>query len=91
MDPTKVKLDPYEQELEDNFEKMVPYPKDHPIYDQLKQAAKNYRRDKAISLRINSNTLKKIKAKAKIAGLPYQTLINTLLHQYVSGRIKIKL
>lgn len=47
-------------------------------------------RNKAISIRINSDDLDSIKRKADQAGMPYQTLINSILHRYVTGDISIK-
>jgi predicted DNA binding CopG/RHH family protein len=91
MDPTKVKLTAYEQEIEDHFGETPPIPKDDPIYEQLRQTAIAYRKDKSINLRVNHDTLTTIKSKARKAGLPYQTLINTLLHQYATGQIHINL
>ena len=35
--------------------------------------------------------LSKLKSKAESNGLPYQTLISTLIHQYVNDKIKIEL
>ncbi len=40
---------------------------------------------KAISLRIPKNDYFAIKLKASALGLPYQALINSLIHQYVSA------
>ena len=45
---------------------------------------------KAISIRINENDLNEIKRKANRVGMPYQTLINTILHRYISGDIVLK-
>lgn len=45
---------------------------------------------KAISIRINEDDLDEIRKKADRAGLPYQTLIGTILHRYVSGDIVLK-
>lgn len=39
---------------------------------------------KAISLRIPTNDYFAIRAKAKNLGLPYQALINSIIHRYVS-------
>lgn len=91
MDPSTMKLDPYEQDLEDHFEETSELPKSDPAYGQLRQAVAQYRKDKSINLRVNSATLDAVKAKAKQAGLPYQTLINTLLHQYATGQLHPKL
>jgi predicted DNA binding CopG/RHH family protein len=43
---------------------------------------------KAISLRIPTQDYFAIKAKAANLGLPYQALINSLIHQYINGQLK---
>jgi predicted DNA binding CopG/RHH family protein len=45
---------------------------------------------KNISIRINQADLDKIKLKAESAGLPYQTLINAIIHRYLNGEIVFK-
>ena len=45
---------------------------------------------KNISIRINHADLDAIRSKAKTAGLPYQTLINAIIHRYVNGEIIFK-
>ena len=55
------------------------------------QSAKKYRKDRHISIRIGSQDLEIIRNKAQENGIPYQTLVSTLLHQYASGKIKINL
>lgn len=84
-------LDPYEQDLEDHFDEMVEVPRTDPIYQKLQEAASNYLKSKSVNLRVQPSILETIKQKAKKAGLPYQTLINTLLHQYATGKINIEL
>lgn len=49
-------------------------------------AAENYlQKDARINIRISSNDLKRIKQKAAYEGLPYQTLIASVLHKYAAG------
>ncbi len=51
-----------------------------------KKAASNYlRKDIRINIRLSSSDLKRIKQKAAFEGLPYQTLIASILHKYASG------
>ena len=45
------------------------------------------KKDRAISLRMSSYDLEKIKERAKEEGIPYQTLINMILHKYVTKRL----
>ena len=45
---------------------------------------------KTISLRVNENDLQNIKTRAEKAGIPYQTLINSLIHRYITGDVVLK-
>lgn len=45
------------------------------------------RKDKRINIRISERDLLKLQQKALEEGLPYQTLIASILHKYVSGRL----
>jgi len=50
------------------------------------EAASNYlQKDTRINIRISSSDLKRIKQKAAYEGLPYQTLIASILHKYSAG------
>ncbi len=50
------------------------------------KAADNYlSKDARINIRISSSDLKRIKQKAAFEGLPYQTLIASILHKYSAG------
>ena len=40
-----------------------------------------------ISLRVDGSDLSALKSEAERLGLPYQTYIGSLLHQYVSGEL----
>jgi len=51
---------------------------------KFRQAYKNtFGKTKSISLRVNETDLIKLKAKALEQGLPYQTLLGSIIHQYV--------
>ncbi|MDP3331763.1 MAG: antitoxin [Methylococcaceae bacterium] len=45
---------------------------------------------KAISIRLLESDIERIKAKSLSQGLPYQTLISSLIHQYANGKIKLE-
>ena len=45
---------------------------------------------KNITIRMQHDDLEKIKAIAQKAGMPYQTLINSIIHRYVTGGITLK-
>ena len=56
----------------------------------LQRAAENtIRLRQQINIRMNLHDIESLKAKSTEVGVPYQTLINTLVHQYVTGKIKI--
>jgi predicted DNA binding CopG/RHH family protein len=44
---------------------------------------------KAISIRLLESDIERIKAKSLSQGLPYQTLISALIHQYATGKINL--
>lgn len=44
-------------------------------------------KDKRINIRLSSRDLEGLQMKAAEEGLPYQTLISSILHKYVSGRL----
>ena len=52
-------------------------------------AATQMNKKKAISIRLLASDLERIKAKSLSQGLPYQTLISALVHQYAIGKIKL--
>ena len=45
-------------------------------------------KDKRVNIRLSSIDLQDIQAKALEEGLPYQTLIASVLHKYVTGRLR---
>ena len=74
-----------EKEIENNIESLVSVSgkKRERIESILAKAKKN----KAISLRISEYDLEKLKKKAASDGIPYQTLINTVLHKYITNQL----
>jgi predicted DNA binding CopG/RHH family protein len=92
FDPFKnLKLDAYEQEIEDSLKKGEWVP----VSDQQKkalQASARYTLDllkkkKNINIRIQEMTLRRLKEKAAAEGLPYQTLVGSILHKYAHGTL----
>lgn len=52
-----------------------------------KVAAKTLRKDVRINIRLSSNDISNIKQMAAYEGLPYQTLIASILHKYAAGHL----
>jgi predicted DNA binding CopG/RHH family protein len=44
-------------------------------------------KDKRINIRLSSRDLEDVQTRAAEEGMPYQTLIASVLHKYVSGRL----
>ena len=56
---------------------------------ELVAAAKDtVRKDKRINIRISNRDLKAIQLKASKEGIPYQTLVSSIIHKYISGSLK---
>ncbi len=51
-------------------------------------AKATFRKDRRLNIHLSSKDLEAIQKRALAEGLPYQTLIANLLHQYASGRLK---
>jgi predicted DNA binding CopG/RHH family protein len=50
-------------------------------------AATSLTKDKRINIRLSSRDLEDVQTRAAEEGMPYQTLIASVLHKYVSGRL----
>ena len=55
-----------------------------------KTATKTLTKDQRMNIRITRNDLDCIKLKAIEEGLPYQTLVASILHKYVTGKLTEK-
>jgi len=53
-------------------------------------AIKQTTKKKAISIRLLESDIESIKAKAVSQGVPYQTLLSSVAHQYANGKIELK-
>ncbi|MBE0434729.1 MAG: hypothetical protein IBX56_02870 [Methylomicrobium sp.] len=86
----KIKLDPEEQELLDAYES-GDFKSDLDVArrEYLTQAAEEtFKKDKRINIRISSRDLEALQRRALEEGLPYQSLVSSVLHKYVSGGLK---
>jgi len=86
-----VKLDKEEKEILDAYEggkvKSVRGKtatlKKHKVY-----AEATFRKDKRINIRISNRDLVLLQKRAISEGIPYQTLVASVLHKYVDGQLK---
>ena len=55
---------------------------------EFKIAARNTLRKKPITVRVQERDIERIKVMALEQGIPYQTLVASILHRYVTGALK---
>lgn len=86
----KTKLDPEEQEVLEAYESgEFESDLDAGRRDYLARAAgETLRKDKRINIRISNRDLEALQRRALEEGLPYQSLVSSILHKYVSGGLK---
>ena len=88
-----MKYDKEEKEILDAYEsgKMKPSTPSKKEIERIKAAAKStFRKDKRITIRLYDHDYKGIQKKAMEMGIPYQTLISGILHQYIEGDLVSK-
>jgi predicted DNA binding CopG/RHH family protein len=54
----------------------------------MKAAKETMAKDQRMNLRISKRDLNSLKAKAFEEGMGYQTLVTSILHKYLSGKLK---
>lgn len=50
-------------------------------------AAETFKKDKRINIRISHRDLQAIQSRAQREGIPYQTLVSSIIHKYLSGSL----
>ena len=87
---SKVKLDKEERKLLKSFEagefNSVLTPARRRIIQET--ASNTFKKDKRINIRISSRDLDAIQKRALVEGIPYQTLVSSILHKFVSGSLQ---
>ena len=86
----KIKLNKEEKEILKDFEagefKSVMTPRRKKALQAI--AEETFKKDKRINIRISSRDLESIQRRALEEGIPYQTLVSSILHKYVSGGLQ---
>ena len=84
-----MKLDAEEKDVLESFERGE-WRSVRNLKREKRQAARyaraTFRKDRRVNIRISSKDLEAIQKRALEEGLPYQTLIASVLHKYASGR-----
>ncbi len=85
IDPKHFILTPEEQEIEDTMHEYVPATKES--MEKMHKAIelhKKQKKEKSISLRVSQGDLDGVKQIAAEEGMPYQTLITSIIHKFVT-------
>jgi predicted DNA binding CopG/RHH family protein len=84
------KLTEDEQRIESEIErgdwKSVPKKESDRIHAEMVEVAQNRSKDARVNLRLNPEDVEKIREKAEREGVPYQTLIGSVLHKYATDQ-----
>lgn len=84
----KMVLDDEERDILESYERgeWVPVKKPKKEIKRLQQYARNtLQKDKRINIRMSSKDLDQVQVIAAQEGIPYQTLVSSIIHKYVSG------
>lgn len=86
----KIKLNKEEKEILKDFEagefESVITPRRKKAIQAI--AEETFKKDKRINIRISSRDLESIQRRALEEGIPYQTLVSSILHKYISGGLQ---
>jgi len=85
-------MDEYELELLNAVEKATHFERVEDFGDELleaKNAAKNFlKKSKNVNIRIPEFDMLILKRKSAELNIPYQTILSSLIHQYVTNKLK---
>lgn len=84
-------LDEEEQWYEEHSDEFVPVENQEEMREKLMEAAKNTMKEienkKMVTMRLEGNDIARLKDEAKRQGLPYQSLLGSILHKYLDGTL----
>ena len=85
-----MKLTPEEENLlgsveRGEWQRIPDFPQESARYRETARAT--LRKDKRVNIRMSERDLVRLQKTAAQEGLPYQTLISSILHKYINGRL----
>ena len=81
----QIRLNSEERCFEASVDRYVPVKPEK--RSKIEQVIEKAKKAKNINIRINEHDLKILRDKAAAEGIPYQTLISSVLHKFVSDRL----
>jgi predicted DNA binding CopG/RHH family protein len=80
----KVILDAFEQSIEEGRQ-FVPLSEDEK--NEVETIINAANKTKNINIRISAHDIEKVKQRSAEEGIPYQTLISSVIHKYINGKL----
>ena len=81
----KIRLDEYEESIEDEILNFTSLSKKEK--NKVEKIIDKENEKKSISLRLRKYDLEKLKERAQQEGIPYQTLLSSLIHKFVTDQL----
>ena len=81
----KTTLDAFEQSIEDSAERFVPLSDAEQA--EVEAIINTANKTRNINIRMSAYDLEKVKQKSAEEGIPYQTLISSVIHRYIAGKL----
>jgi len=85
MKPTKEEKELLESVERGEWERIPNFKRETKRFQEAARAT--LRKDKRVNIRMTERDLVYFRKKAVEEGLPYQTLISSILHKYINGRL----
>ncbi len=81
----EIKLDKYEEKIENEILNFVSLSAGEK--SKIEQIIDKENEKKSISLRLRKYDLEKLKERARQEGIPYQTLLSSLIHKFITDQL----
>ena len=81
----KTKLDKFEREIERSADSYRPVSKRQ--RDKIEAILERIRKTRNVNIRLSESVLEQLKRRSLEEGIPYQTLISSVLHKFVTDRL----
>ena len=81
----KETLDNFEQSIEDNAGNYIPLSTAE--INEVESIINAANKTRNINIRISEYDIEKVKQRSAEEGIPYQTLISSIIHRYITGKL----
>jgi len=81
----KTKLDKYEREIERSADSYKSIPRNDK--QKIEGMLDKIRKTRNVNIRLSESVLEQLKRRSAEEGIPYQTLISSILHKFVTDRL----